>query len=499
MVQTHTKKKIPVIVDKSHLITIGEKLYTEKSSFIRELVNNAFDADATEVHVLITPTSVQIKDNGLGMDEAGLRKYFTIGASEKRAETRSPVYARKRIGEFGIGKFSALATCKRFEIETRRGSFHAHLLFDKEQWIGHEDWNLDIDILSSDDTFGTGTCVTLHQVDTVFALGKVRRYLAERTPIHTPRFEVYINNERVTDDIVAGTQYPVAIRTACGDISGVIIVVPEHRRPERLGIGVSVRGVLVRYETFGLETSRRFGVARITGKLNADFLTITSGRDDFLRDTPEFLMFQDAVKKELQKIFGDIREEGDKKANLQASRVLKDALSKVGKAMRRHASLFPGTHVPVGESSDDSAVRDQTAGYDISKAVFIESQSGLDTTLQQRIIGKKQQKKSWGRPAGVLGDKSVIRNLHVAHMDIAVRMEHLSVDEDESVTSGGVIFINLDHPLYKTYQNNDELLALHITRLLTKELALRVGDISAAQAFAIQSELLTGTLGGRGK
>ncbi|MBI2436555.1 MAG: hypothetical protein HYV41_02305, partial [Candidatus Magasanikbacteria bacterium] len=107
-------------------------------------------------------------------------------------------------------------------------------------------------------------------------------------------------------------------------------------------------------------------------------------------------------------------------------------------------------------------------------------------------LGKKQDKKSRGRPAGILGDKSVIRNLHVANMDIAVRAEHFGAEEDESITSGGVIFINLDHPLYRTYQDADELLALHVTRLLTKELALRVGDVSAAQAFAIQSELLTG-------
>jgi hypothetical protein len=46
-------KPIPVTIDKSHLITIGEKLYTEKVSFVRELVNNAYDADAIEVHVTI--------------------------------------------------------------------------------------------------------------------------------------------------------------------------------------------------------------------------------------------------------------------------------------------------------------------------------------------------------------------------------------------------------------------------------------------------------------
>jgi hypothetical protein len=40
---------LPVTVDKSHLITIGERLYSESIELIRELVNNAYDADAAEV------------------------------------------------------------------------------------------------------------------------------------------------------------------------------------------------------------------------------------------------------------------------------------------------------------------------------------------------------------------------------------------------------------------------------------------------------------------
>lgn len=29
-------RRIPIVVDKSHLITIGEKLYTEKTSFLTD-------------------------------------------------------------------------------------------------------------------------------------------------------------------------------------------------------------------------------------------------------------------------------------------------------------------------------------------------------------------------------------------------------------------------------------------------------------------------------
>lgn len=49
------KGKIRVSVDKRHIVSIGERLYTESVELLRELVNNAYDADATRVQVEISP------------------------------------------------------------------------------------------------------------------------------------------------------------------------------------------------------------------------------------------------------------------------------------------------------------------------------------------------------------------------------------------------------------------------------------------------------------
>src|SRR3989338_5043041 len=100
---------IRVTVDKSHLITIGERLYGESIELIRELVNNAYDADATEVRVNISENEIVVEDNGSGMDMEGLEQYFNIGSPEKKIHRKSPVFKRDRIGEFGIGKFATLS------------------------------------------------------------------------------------------------------------------------------------------------------------------------------------------------------------------------------------------------------------------------------------------------------------------------------------------------------------------------------------------------------
>ena len=77
------KTTIPVKVDRSHIITIGRRLYSESVELIRELVNNAYDADATEVRITIREDEIEVADNGLGMDLEGQRKYLNIGSKEK--------------------------------------------------------------------------------------------------------------------------------------------------------------------------------------------------------------------------------------------------------------------------------------------------------------------------------------------------------------------------------------------------------------------------------
>ena len=121
---------LSITVDKSHIITIGERLYEQSIELIRELVNNAYDADATRVEVSLSDKEVLVSDNGEGMDRKGLAQYFSIGSEEKLRNPISPKFARNRIGQFGIGKFASLAAASRFEVTTRKGDFAAQVVFD---------------------------------------------------------------------------------------------------------------------------------------------------------------------------------------------------------------------------------------------------------------------------------------------------------------------------------------------------------------------------------
>ena len=187
-------KELEVTVDKRHIISIGERLYTESVELLRELVNNAYDADATEVRVEISPERIVIGDNGCGMDAGGLEQYFVIGSDEKVIRSVSPAFGRERIGQFGIGKFASLAAARRFEVLTRHGDYAARVTFDKRDWEATKGiWRLPCEILVPDLRLGDGTTVILSDLTKPFDLAEAEEKIREGVPLKAPSFAVFLN------------------------------------------------------------------------------------------------------------------------------------------------------------------------------------------------------------------------------------------------------------------------------------------------------------------
>jgi signal transduction histidine kinase len=111
-------------VDSALLSEIGEKLVTTPHVALSELVKNAYDADATEVHVTIGvddsgfPT-VEVRDDGHGMTRAAVHEYWMrIGTTNKEEEQFSPRFGRRRTGAKGIGRFACRRLGRVLELET---------------------------------------------------------------------------------------------------------------------------------------------------------------------------------------------------------------------------------------------------------------------------------------------------------------------------------------------------------------------------------------------
>ena len=118
----------------SVLRIISKQVYETPLAFIRENVQNAVDAvrvqayrdgalpgeDAYRIEVGVEGREITVCDNGIGMTEEDLKKWFwTIGASGKRT---TEAQAAGCVGTFGIGGFANFGVCDVLEVVSQSAS-----------------------------------------------------------------------------------------------------------------------------------------------------------------------------------------------------------------------------------------------------------------------------------------------------------------------------------------------------------------------------------------
>ena len=110
-------------VDKRIVKLLSGATYENFPKALKELIVNAYDADATKVDVNIDliKETITIEDNGHGMSELDFDFYLRIAFQAREKEGES-VSGRKIIGQFGVGFLSVFPFCKNYYIEsTKRG------------------------------------------------------------------------------------------------------------------------------------------------------------------------------------------------------------------------------------------------------------------------------------------------------------------------------------------------------------------------------------------
>jgi hypothetical protein len=462
-------EKISVTVDKSHLITIGERLYTENIELLRELINNSYDADATEVKVTIKNDEVIVEDNGSGMDMEGLKQYFNIGSPYKKENPKSPKFGRFRIGEFGIGKFSVLSNCDYFEVYTRKGNFAGRVIFNKKEWEQEKDkWQLPFYLETPDDK-PDGTKVFLKGLKKKFDIEMVEKRLIETLPLKAPDFSVYINGKKLIPRILTGRKIPFLEGTEYGIVSGEILIVPaSHTQIEEAGILVRVKQVAVRRMGFGLPSDL---LVRVSGEVNCDFLKLTTDRNDFLRDTQEYNEFLKVMDKVIQQVKNEIEVQKDEKENNRVKRALKEVTKKIEDALLKNSDWAPPGLLPVTETKE-------------------KSNKNLDEENEKQKELKKRKKRQKKPHLKQLSANAFIKKMKIGKMNLALVIDHFGTDGPESFLESDIIYINRDHPLYMRESINRERHIMNIARLICQEISLMSNPKNPRHAYERQSKLL---------
>lgn len=109
-------------IDLNVLNHLGLSLYTNTPAVLTEIVSNAWDADATEVHINIDTEKnrIIIKDNGHGMNELDIEgKFLKVGYARRRDNRDKSPNGRQVMGRKGIGKLAMFSLADTVDVYTK--------------------------------------------------------------------------------------------------------------------------------------------------------------------------------------------------------------------------------------------------------------------------------------------------------------------------------------------------------------------------------------------
>jgi len=477
---------IKVKVDKSHLFTLGEKMYRESIEFIRELVNNAYDADATAVYINVTEEQITVEDDGSGMNQNGLEQFFTIGSEEKKIRVTSPKFGRKRIGQFGIGKFSALSLANRFIVQSVKGKYKHSVVFSRDDWKNNANWELPIKTENSTPLDKEGTKIILDKLTKKISLNEIEKYLKQSVPLRAKKFNVFLNNKKITAKTIAGKIFPLKIKTMFGLIEGQIILALNSSDVDEPGLECQVKQVFIKRDIFGMDKKYHQGYPRICGYVNADFLPLISSRSDFIIDDPKYKLFYQLMAAELDKILQDLKKQKESKNLQKITRELQQTMQQIKQALQLNPDF-----VPQGKA----VTRLQKSGRQkITASAIVSPHKNEDLSpnpTEKNNVDKSSRKKS-DQQEKIEAKPLVMKRIRLQKFGVTCSVVSLGVNGPETISQGNAIYINLDHPLYQISGKNRELLNRHLLRLITQEIVLmKKLRITAHEAFDWQSKLLT--------
>ena len=119
---------------------LGET-YRSTEHAVKELVDNAWDADAPTISITLphpmTANPIVIEDTGSGMTEQELRNEYLVVANDRRSRKGDRTKQLKRLvkGRKGIGKFAGLMVANVMEIETTARGKTTRVVIAKEDLL----------------------------------------------------------------------------------------------------------------------------------------------------------------------------------------------------------------------------------------------------------------------------------------------------------------------------------------------------------------------------
>ena len=494
------------------------KTWVSPTEIIKELVENAFDEDATKVLVTVLNNgSIAIEDDA-GMDENGMEKFLLLGSPHKRTESISPRLKRIRTGRYGTGRLSFLTSFDTMRIRTRRKNFMKALVINAGVLERLYTGNAKLDDLKEPALKRDGTELLMTGAKTHLDLFKITKEIRRLAVLRQPLFEVYIktaekfkewnfdSSQIIKAPEIQGHRIPVNLDS--GKITGEIIIARRPLSDDERGIAVMVGNHIVMRSNFGFDTK----LNRVTGFVRCDSLTTRFADKSAIIEDGEYTKFNQLVKTfVIDRVIPGLTEYEDVLITREESRIYREIDKILGQAMIENLELEEEVQgyelVQVKERvrarQDDeydkhqhkvrSEENPQTTEYEETSSLPLESLaiSKADATLPSAVAEPYVSDSLSNAPAGMAvevmnetqADGTVIKTRNIrkpilkktfALKRIGYKVIPYEDDSDSrySFITENIVFVNKANPTYRAEATRgDEFLMRHVISIVAEAVA----------------------------
>ena len=523
---------IALKVHPSFFKEFATKTWVSPADVVKELVENAFDEDATRVLITILPdNSISIEDNA-GMDESEIQKFLLLGSPHKKVDSVSPKFKRIRTGRYGTGRLSFLTSFEKMKIRTRKGNYHKSFLIDTRSLDDLFRGKSKLREIREKRLSRDGTEIIVSDAKSYIDELRLVKEIRKLAVLRHPLFEVYVKRSsrfkewsftdaqliRVPD--IQGHKIPLNLGE--GSIVGEITVARRPLTEDERGIAVMVGGHIVMRTLFGFDSK----IPRVTGFVRCDTLTSRFADKSAIIEDKEFERFSEEMKKFIvHTVIPSLTLYEDVLVTREESKIYKQIDKVLGQAVIE--TLEPSEEIEGYEIVETKKIVSKPTG----KATSIPTEDNLfDKSIddEYKDITKNENKRSRstvnekGRNKQTLSDvDNILPNyLYSGQSPDTENYENLTVTtqvrkplmkktfalkkvgykiipyEDEtdsrySFINENVVFVNKANPTYKAESlRGDEFLLRHIMNIVAQAVA-ETRHPEGKEALELQNRLVS--------
>lgn len=319
------EKKLEMRFDPHTIEHLGVKMYSMLPNALAELIANAYDAEAREVHVKLRDSdekkSISIIDDGVGMSFDEINENFLRIGRKRRDfdQGESPNGLRKVTGRKGLGKLAFFGIGNTIKVTTKKDSKCTSFIMKWDDLMQSTNANyqpkFSIRECGKDEQ---GTEIELSDLkrksrlnpnDLAKGIARLFNFFNEKFKIHVScngggsieinRNMQYQNYEKQIEWNIPADIPLVEKYLKERDISGHIIATKKPLKPGERGITLFAHGRLVNMPEFFDVGESSHGYSYLTGWLDVDF--IDEQNDDIVSTDRQSLNWDLPITIELRK------------------------------------------------------------------------------------------------------------------------------------------------------------------------------------------------------